>query len=117
MENELINLLSDFGFPVKRQGSMTADEKYPPTFITFWENSESAVFYDDAERFVAYDFDVYVYSKNTQKVYDLLEQIRNVLTENNWIILNRGFDARSDEITHIGRGCEVGYIETKEETE
>ena len=44
MEDKLIEVLSSFGYPVIRQGSMTEDEAYPPTFFTIWNNQETEYF-------------------------------------------------------------------------
>ena len=40
MEDNLIELLATFGYPVLRQGSLAENEQYPPTFFTFWNNGE-----------------------------------------------------------------------------
>ena len=48
MEDFLIEILSKFGFPVRRQGSLLEDEPYPDSFFTFWQNSaESECMYDN----------------------------------------------------------------------
>ena len=48
MEDNLIEILSSFGYPVYRQGSMSDDAVYPPTFITFWNfDSPDHSYYDD----------------------------------------------------------------------
>lgn len=39
MEDRLIALLSEFGYPVRRQGSLLEDEPYPDAFFTFWQVS------------------------------------------------------------------------------
>lgn len=114
MEDNLINLLQTFGYPVFRQGSLTETEAYPDTFFTFWNNSEDGLsFYDNDVVIVAYDFSVNVYSTGPEKVYNLLAEARRLLKANDWIIVSRGYDAPSDEITHTGRGCEVGYLNTE----
>ena len=41
MEDNLILILEQFNYPVFRQGSLTEDDPYPKTFITFW-NADSA---------------------------------------------------------------------------
>lgn len=114
MEDNLINLLQTFGYPVFRQGSLTETEAYPDTFFTFWNNSEDGLsFYDNDVVIVAYDFSVNVYSTDPEKVYNLLAEARRLLKANDWIIVSRGHDVPSDEITHTGRGCEVGYLNTE----
>lgn len=111
IDENLIELLGTFGYPVLRQGSMTYDQKYPDTFFTFWNNIQvehSA--YDNNTSNITYDFDVNVYSNDTEKVFELLESARNLLKSNNWIIEEMGYDVASDEITHIGKGMRVIYL-------
>lgn len=111
MEDKLINLLDAFGYPVIRQGSLNDDDKYPDTFITFWNNSEfenSA--YDNNTHSVVYDFDVNVYSNTPATAYNLLAEIRKVLKLNGFSAPTRGYDVASDENTHIGRGMNVTIL-------
>lgn len=110
MEDALITLLSTFGYKVIRQGSLADGVPYPDTFFTFWNRSEEDVsFYSNESVAVAHTFDVNVYSTDPTTVYTLLDQARSLLKANGWIIATRGYDVRSDEITHIGRGFEVTY--------
>lgn len=112
MEDTLIQLLESFGYPVMRQGSLSADQAYPDTFFTFWNNDEDGQsFYDNDTASVVYDFDVNVYSSNPDTAYSLLAEARKLLKTNRWIISTRGYDVPSDEITHIGRGMNVQYLE------
>lgn len=111
MEDNLIELLETFGYPVFRQGSLGASEAYPDTFFTFWNNDETEHSAYDNETFnVDYDYDVNVYSTSPVKAYDLLAQARNLLKESGWIMPSRGYDVQSDEVTHVGRGMEVTYL-------
>lgn len=114
MEDRLIELLQSFGYPVRRQGSLADDEKYPDTFFTFWNTSDTEhSAYDNDTQLVDYDFMVNVYSTSPNRVYDLLSRARTLLKSEGWIIAVRGYDAASDESTHTGRGCEVQYINTE----
>lgn len=114
MEDNLINLLQTFGYPVFRQGSLTENEAYPDTFFTFWNNSEDGLsYYDNDVVIVDYDFSVNVYSTDPEMVYSLLAEARKLLKANGWIIVARGYDIASDEITHTGRGFEVEYLNTE----
>ena len=38
MEELLVQTLESFGYPVRRQGSLGAQEQYPDHFFTFWNN-------------------------------------------------------------------------------
>lgn len=112
MEDQLIQLLESFGYPVIRQGSLPADQAYPDTFFTFWNSTEDGQsFYDNDTASVVYNFDVNVYSTNPDTVYSLLTAARKLLKGAGWIISTRGFDVASDEITHVGRGMYVQYLE------
>ncbi len=114
MEDILINLLKTFNVPVIRQGSLAPDQAYPDTFFTFWNNDESEhSAYDNETANVDYDFDVNIYSTNPDTAYSLLKQARELLKQNGWIIATRGYDVSSDEITHVGRGMEILYLNTK----
>lgn len=111
MEDNLITLLESFEFPVIRQGSLAPDQKYPETFFTFWNNDETEhSAYDNDTVSVDYNFDVNVYSTSPDLVYSLLEQARTLLKSAGWIIVTRAYDVSSDEITHVGRGMNVIYL-------
>lgn len=111
MEDTLIEILETLGYPVIRQGSLAPDEPYPETFFTFWNTLEDGEsFYDNSAVSVSYDYYVNVYSTEPGKVYALLESARTLLLSRGWIMVQRGFDLASDEITHIGRGMEVEYL-------
>lgn len=112
MEDELIEILSGFGYPVYRQGSLSNDEAYPETFFTFWNNdSPDHAHYDNQEYGTVWDFNIYVYSSRKALTYSLLADARSALKENGWIPTSKGFDVTSDEPTHTGRGLEVYYLD------
>lgn len=112
MEDTLIELLESLGYGVYRQGSLGKDEEYPATFLTFWENDENDEnFYSNAPARTTYNFDVNVYSNNPALTYSLLSRARELLKQHGWIITTRGYDVASDEITHIGRGMNVTFLE------
>lgn len=111
MEDELITLLETLGFPVVRQGSLGPDQTYPDTFLTFWNNDESGhSYYDNDVTNVEHDYSVNVYSNNPNNPYSILNDARQLLKQNGWIIADRGYDLASDEITHTGRGMRVIYL-------
>ncbi len=112
MEDNLIQLLESFGYPVIRQGSLPAGQAYPDTFFTFWNSTEEGQsFYDNDTASIVFDFDVNVYSTSPDTAYSLLNEARTLLKGNNWIIATRGYDVASDEITHVGRGMIVQYLQ------
>lgn len=114
MEDELLKILESFDYPVYRQGSMSNEERYPETFITFWNNqSPDHAHYDDTNYGTAWDYNVYVYSSNPEKIYELMLDIRSALKNNKWIVPTKGQDINSDEATHTGRMIEIYYLETE----
>ena len=67
MEDDLIEILSGFGFPVFRQGSLTDTDAYPDSFFTFWNNdSPDQAHYDGNENGTEWDFDVNFYSTDPE---------------------------------------------------
>lgn len=112
MEDNLISILQSFKLPVYRQGSMSADETYPDTFFTFWNNaSVDHNHYDDSEYGCTWDFDVNVYSSDPELTYSLLLEARSLLKAAGWIISGKGYDVTSDEPTHTGRGFNAIFLE------
>lgn len=116
MEDNLIELLETFGYPVFRQGSLAEDAPYPPTFFTFWNNTEyEHSSYDNDSKLIVFDFDVNVYADDPNTVYSLLNSARKLLKDNNYQIPDRGHDVGSDTNTHTGRGMNVTYLQTIKE--
>jgi hypothetical protein len=113
MEDALIQILESFKYPVYRQGSMSDEERYPETFITFWNNdSPDHAHYDNTNYGTSWNYNVFVYSSNPEKVYELLSNIRTALKAASWVVPSQGMDVNSDEATHTGRTIEVYYLET-----
>lgn len=111
MEDNLIELLETFGFPVIKQGNLAEDADYPPVFFTFWNNGEYEYkAYDNITILVTYDFDVNVYADDPKTVYDLLKRARILLKSKGYKTPNRGYDVTSDIDTHTGRGMNVIYL-------
>lgn len=114
MEDNLIEILSTFGYEVYRQGSMSDDEEYPETFFTFWNNdSPDHAHYDNSEYGIAWDFDVNVYSSDPTLTYSVLANARTALKAAGWIIPGKGYDVASDQATHTGRGMNALYLDTQ----
>lgn len=112
MEDNLIELLSTFGYPVYRQGTFPKDKEYPSNFFTYWNNdSEDHAHYDNNEYGTTWEFAVNFYSNNVSNTYSVLAEAKKLLKQNGWIAPGRGYDVMSDEPTHTGRGIEVYYLE------
>ena len=113
MEDNLIKILSTFGYPVIRQGSLSDSEAYPEKFFTFWNNDSSDhAHYDNIEYGTVWDFDVNFYSIDPASTYSVLSQARHDLKAAGWIITGQGHDVASDEPTHTGRGMNAIYLQT-----
>lgn len=108
MEDELIELLSSFTYPVMRQGSLAEDDAYPSSFFTFWNtDSPDHSHYDNKDYGTSWTFQVYFYSDDPELTYSVIADARALLKANGWVVPSRGFDVYSDEPTHTGRGLEV----------
>lgn len=115
MKDLLIQLLETFGFPVRLQGSLGENEKYPDSFFTFWNNETfDGDHYDNDAIYFVWDFDVNFYSTNPALVNSQLLEVRTLLKRNGFIVQGKGYDVASDEPTHTGRGINVLKIETNE---
>ena len=109
VEGKLISFLESFTFPVYRQGSVS--ENYPDNFFTFWEDEEEGnSFYDNLTVDVSYTFTVYFYSINPVNTYSYIHQARNLLKQNGWTVINRGYDVDSGKPSHTGRAFDVVYL-------
>jgi hypothetical protein len=54
---------------------------------------------------------VNVYSNEPETAYRLIREAKTLLKANRWIITEIGYDLPSDEITHVGRGLNVTYLQ------
>ena len=105
MVSELLKLLKEYGYPVRRQGSFSPTEKYPKSFFTWWNpETDDVSFYDNKEAATVWDFDVNFYSTSPELVYETIADVIRKLKEHGWIISGKGYDVASDEPTHFGRG-------------
>ena len=112
MEDKLIQVLQELGYSVMRQGSLTPDDAYPEHFFTFWNNDSSDhAHYDNAEYGTVWNYSINFYSTDPEKTYAVLNEARAKLKENGWILLGKGYDVASDEVTHTGRGMDAYFLE------
>ncbi len=111
----LIETLSEFGYPVLLQGSLSKDEEYPESFFTFWNNNSFDGSHFDNESISAiWDFDVNFYSKDPVLVNSKLLEAKNALKNQGFIVSGQGYDVASDEVSWTGRGMQVLKIEKLE---
>lgn len=105
-------LYEEIGLPVMLQGSLSETEEYPQEFFTYWNNTTSDNnHYDNEPVSWTWSFDLNCYSTSPERVGFLLERATAALKEHGFIIVGKGYDVYSDEITHTGRGINVLYIE------
>lgn len=108
----LYETLAGFGKPIYLQGSMSDDEPYPEAFYTYYNNtSAGAMYYDDLENAVVWDFDVNAYATNPDMAQAMIIQARDALCALGYICAGAGYDTISDEPTHTGRGINATYME------
>lgn len=106
--DNLIDILESIGYPVYRQGSMSDEESYPETFITFWNyDTPNHAFYSNQKYGTEANYNIYVYSSDPEKVYEVLTLAKKELECDGWIIQGNGFDVSSDIETHTGRGVNI----------
>lgn len=112
VKQELIDVLTCFGYPVILQGSMPSEEVYPDSFFTFWNNESSdSAFFDNKENKTIWNFDLNFYSSDVTKVNDILLKAKKILKKKGFIVNGKGHDILSDEPSHTGRGMNLIYIE------
>ena len=109
---EVNEILESFGLPFCKQGSASIWDKYPETFITFWNNdSPDHAHYNDKRFGTAWDYSINVYSSDPLVTYSLLDDVQEAFEAKGWTVLSKGFDVASDEKSHSGRGIEVYKLE------
>ncbi len=110
MEDLLIEVLSEFGYLVRLQGSFLEDKEYPKSFFTFWNSSsEDTDFYDDRENAAVYEYDVNFYSSDFGSVDTVIKEAIGKLKSAGFIITDTGHSVASDMQSHIGKGIEILY--------
>lgn len=112
MKDLLISTLEPLGFPIRLQGSLGENERYPESFFTFWNNDTLGnEFYDNTENSYVWDFDLNFYSSDPALVNTKLIEAKALLKAQGFIVTGKGYDVPSDEPTHTGRGIHVLKIE------
>lgn len=111
MFDELFAILESYNVPVYRHGSMSNDEKYPDTFMTYRNlSTDPQSHYDNEEYSSVWWFEIYIYSRKLNTVLTMTEQLRTDLLSAGWVVTSHGFDAISDEPSHAGRGIEIKFL-------
>lgn len=111
MEDLLIKTLENaFNYPVRLQGSLEPNEKYPDSFFTYWNNTaDGSSFYDNDEGAILWDYDLNFYSSDPELVNSILLEAKTHLKAAGFTVSGGGHSVASDEPTHTGRGITVLY--------
>ena len=110
MEDVLIQVLENLGYPVRLQGSLLPDEPYPDSFFTYWNDSADGIsFYDGDEGAILWTYSLNFYSSDPLLVNSKLIEAKKLLKLSGFIISGAGHSVVSDEPTHTGRGITVLY--------
>lgn len=105
MEDRIFELLS--AYDVYRQGSVG---EYKDLFITLWENeSYDTKHYDNVRSGIVFSYDINVYGKSPNTVYQTLRDVIDILEGDGFIITGEGHDVPSDDANYIGRGINIKY--------
>lgn len=110
MEDLLIRVLSELGYPVKLQGSILPDEPYPDNFFTYWNDSaDGTSYYSNKEGAILWSYSLNFYSTDPLLVSTKLLDAKELLKSAGWVVSGAGYDVMSDESTHTGRGITILY--------
>ena len=110
MEDLLISILEQLGYPVRRQGSLLPDEPYPDHFFTFWNDSADGMsYYSNNEGAILWQYSLNFYSNDPNLVTTKLLEAKALLKRGGWVVNGAGYDVASDESTHTGRGLTILY--------
>lgn len=113
MKQKLIDILEKHcPNNVYLQGSMNADEEYPPEFVTFFVvNTNDLAHYDNTVRTVGWTFAVIYYSDDPAKVNTKPFEIAADLKAAGFVQHGKGNDILSDEKSHTGWAMDFTYSE------
>ena len=87
MEDKLIEILSQYDYPVILQGSLAQGEEYPEHFFTYWQNpGDDSSFYDNKAHCELYDYDVNFYSTDAALVYKMPVTVKQFYRAGNGLL-------------------------------
>ena len=110
MEDLLISTLEALGYPVRLQGSLLPDERYPDHFFTFWNDAaDGSGFFNNNETSIVWQYSVNFYSCDPTLLGTTFMEAKKRLALNGFIVTGLGYSIPSDEPTHTGRGITVLY--------
>ena len=113
MKDQLIAILETFcPERVFLQGTYDPDQAYPDDFITFWtDETDDVSFYDDQTMSVSWQYSVFYYSNDPEKVNSVPQEIKNALKAGGFLPQGAGHDIPSSVSTHTGWMTKYIYIQ------
>ncbi len=110
MEDLLITTLETLEYPVRLQGSLAPEERYPDHFFTYWNDSaDGQSFYSNTEGAILWQYSLNFYSVDPLLVNTKLLEAKDLLKAKGFTVTGAGYSVASDEATHTGRGITVNY--------
>lgn len=114
MKKRLIEILSQFGFSVRLEGSLS-DNEYPETFITFWNFTSNNDSYSNEDLYTTWGYNVRLYSKNPSLVEEVKINILKELKKAGFTPNGKGNDfVYSSETHHVGWSVDVYCTEVND---
>lgn len=112
VDNMLKDIINELGFDLYAQGSFTSSSDYPSSFFTYTQiDSEVDRHYDNQDNRTVWSFWLNFYTTEWSTVQTVLDRVRNLLKENNWLVPNRGRTVESDSEDHVGKELTIYFIE------
>lgn len=112
MKDLLTRTVEALGYPAYLQGTMSENEPYPQSFVTFFTLAgDDAGHFDNEPSGVAWRYTVIFYSSDPRLVASAPKEIRAALKAVGFIPRGRGMDIPSDEPTHTGWAMEFYYLD------
>lgn len=108
----LIETIRGVGYDPILQGTMTENEPYPESFVTFSCGGSEEKFFDGKVVETVWSFSVIFYTCDPLLLSTEPEKIRNALIAEGFIPQGKGMDILSDEPTHPGWVNDYLFSET-----
>lgn len=108
----LIETIRGVGYDPILQGTMTENETYPDSFVTFFCDGSEERFFDDESVGTVWSFSVIFYTCDPSLFSTEPQRIRKALKAAGFIPQGKGTDILSDEPTHPGWANDYLFFET-----
>lgn len=108
----LIETIRGVGYDPILQGTMTENEPYPDSFVTFFCNGSEEIFFDGKVVETVWSFSVIFYTSDPALFSTEPNRIREALKAAGFVPQGKGTDTLSDEPTHPGWANDYLFSET-----